>query len=128
MLKKILIAPFAAILIAGTAHAANLQTLTLREPPQPRDQLAAEIVEVSAHRNPGAIIAQDALYGGLAGLAIGGGVALIANDGNWARDLAVGAGVGLLIGGIFGAVDAASYADRHPIGFGNAYHLLNGQF
>ena len=63
------------------------------------------------------MIAQDALYGGIAGLAIGGGVALLTNDGNWARDLAVGAGAGLLIGGIFGAVDAATMVDRaHPVG------------
>jgi len=114
MSRTLLIAPFAALFLAGAASAAPLQTLTLREQPQPKNQLAAEVVEVVGHRAPAAIIAQDALYGGLAGLAIGGGVALISQDGNWGRDLAVGAGVGLLIGGIFGAVDAASLADGRP--------------
>ena len=58
------------------------------------------------------LIVRDALYGGLAGLAIGGGIALLNNGDNWQRDLAIGAGAGLLVGAIFGAVDAAS-ADRY---------------
>ena len=58
------------------------------------------------------MIVRDALYGGLAGLAIGGGIALLNNGDNWQRDLAIGAGAGLLVGAIFGAVDAAS-ADRY---------------
>ena len=120
--------PFAALLLAGTANAGTLQTLTLQERAQTRDQLAAEIVEVQAHRSPVAIIAQDALYGGLAGLAIGAGVALISNDGNWGRDLAIGAGAGLLIGGVYGAVDAAANADRAPVGFNNAHRLMSGNF
>ena len=123
MLKSIFMVPFAALLLAGTANAGTLQTLTLQERAQTRDQLAAEIVEVRAHRSPAAVIAQDALYGGLAGLAIGAGVALISNDGNWGRDLAIGAGAGLLIGGVYGAVDAASNADRAPVGFNNAYRM-----
>jgi hypothetical protein len=123
MLKRIFMVPFAALLLAGTANAGTLQTLTLQERAQTRDQLAAEIVEVRAHRNPAAVIAQDALYGGLAGLAIGAGVALISNDGNWGRDLAIGAGAGLLIGGVYGAVDAASNADRAPVGFNNSYRM-----
>src|SRR2546421_340440 len=60
-------------------------------------------------RNPGD--RTDALYGGLAGLAIGAGVALLEQDHNWGRDLSIGAGAGLLVGAAFGAVDAAS-ADR----------------
>ena len=120
--------PLAALLLAGTANANTLHTLTLRERAQTGDQLAAEIVEVQAHRNPAAVIAQDALYGGLAGLAIGAGVALISNDGNWGRDLAIGAGAGLLVGGVYGAVDAASNADRAPIGFNNGYHAMSGKF
>ncbi|HET7785951.1 MAG TPA: hypothetical protein VFL36_08260 [Myxococcales bacterium] len=128
MLKTVLVAPLAAALCASAAHASPLQTLTLREHAQTRDQLAAEVVEVSGHRSPGATIAQDALYGGIAGLAIGAGVALISNDGNWGRDLAIGAGVGLVAGGIFGALDAASYSDRAPVGFGSSYHLLSQKF
>jgi hypothetical protein len=125
MLKKLFLAPFAAILIAGAANAGTLQTLSLREQPQTKDQLAAEVVEVRTHRSPGAVIAQDALYGGLAGLAIGAGVSLLDGSNNWGRNLAIGAGAGLLIGGIFGAVDAAANADRAPVGFTPAYRLSN---
>jgi hypothetical protein len=110
MLRTLFIAPIAALLLAGAARASPLQTLTLLEHPQSTNQLA-DIFEVRHHRSPAGIIFQDALYGGIAGLAIGGGVALISQDGNWGRDLAMGAGVGLLIGGIFGAVDAASMYD-----------------
>lgn len=127
-MKKLFIAPLAALLMAGAANAGTLRTLTISERQQTKDQLAAEVVEVQTHRSPAAIIAQDALYGGLAGLAIGAGVALISNDGNWGRDLAIGAGVGLLAGGIFGAVDAASAADRAPVGFNNAFHVMSGGF
>ena len=113
MFKKILIAPLAALLVAGAAHATSLQTLTLRNEPQLDEKgLRAEVVEVQSRRTVAAVIATDALYGGIAGLAIGAGVALIEGGNNWARDLSVGAGVGLLVGGIFGALDAASMADR----------------
>jgi hypothetical protein len=106
----------------------SVRTLTVSEQPRTSDQqLADTLVEVHARRSPGAVIATDALYGGLAGLAIGGGVALITSDSNWGRDLALGAGIGLVAGGIYGAVDAASY-DRAPIGFGNSYKLLGRTF
>jgi len=128
MSKKLLVAPFAALLVAGTANAGTLQTLRLAERPQTADQLAAEVVEVQAHRSPGQIIVTDALYGGLAGLAIGAGVALISSDHDWGRDLAIGAGAGLLVGGIYGAIDAAANADRAPTGFGHSYSLMKGGF
>lgn len=128
MLNKLFIAPLAAVLLAGAANASPLQTLRLREQPQTKDQLAAEVIGVETHRSAAALIAQDALYGGIAGLAIGAGVALITDSGNWGRDLAIGAGVGLLAGGIYGAIDAASYSDRKPIGFGDSYHLMSGHF
>jgi hypothetical protein len=128
MLKRLFIVPFTAFLLAGAANAGTLQTLTLRERPQTDDQLAAEVVEVQTHRSPVGIIAQDALYGGLAGLAIGAGVALLQNDGNWGRDLAIGAGAGLLIGAVFGAVDAAANSDRAPTGFGRAYPMTSTKF
>jgi hypothetical protein len=105
-MKKLLIPMFCALL-ATPALAAG----TLDQGDRDRTDAFRAVVEVQTHRNPGAIIASDALYGGLAGLAIGAGVALIENDHNWGRDLAVGAGVGLLVGAAFGAVDAAS-ADR----------------
>ncbi len=126
-MKKLFLAPFAAFLVAGAAHADTLQTLTLTERAQTKDQMAAEVVEVQAHRSPAAVIATDAVYGGLAGLAVGAGVALI-SGGDWGRDLALGAGIGLLAGGVYGAVDAASMADRAPVGFGSAYHVMSGRF
>lgn len=126
-MKKLLIAPLAALLTAFAANASELQTLRLREQQNSQNQLDA-IIEVSGHRSPGAVILNDALYGGVAGLAIGGAVALISQDGNWGRDLAVGAGIGLLVGGIFGAVDAASYDRAMPPGFNGAYHLMGARF
>ena len=128
MLRKLFIAPFAALLMAGAANAGTLQTLTLRERAQSKDQLAAEVVEVQTRRSAAAVIAQDALYGGIAGLAIGAGVALLNGGDNWGRDLAIGAGAGLLIGGVFGAIDAAANADRAPIGFNNSYRLMSEKF
>ena len=116
-MKKLLLAPFAALLLAGTANAAPIQTLTLNQDSQLSEKgLQAEIVEVQGTRNVAATIAVDALYGGIAGLAIGAGVALLEGSNNWGRDLSVGAGAGILIGGIFGAVDAASMTDRaYPV-------------
>jgi hypothetical protein len=104
------------LLLAGAAHAAPaLKTLTLQRTTDPRDRGLQDLFGPS-HRSAAAVIATDALYGGIAGLAIGAGVALLNNDfsngGNWGRDLAIGAGAGLIIGGIFGAVDAASSSDR----------------
>jgi outer membrane lipoprotein SlyB len=128
MLKRFLIAPFAALLLAGAANADTLQTLTLRERAQSKDQLAAEVVEVQTHRSAASVIAQDALYGGLVGLAIGGAVALLNGGDNWGRDLAIGAGAGLLIGGVFGAVDAAANADRAPVRLNNSYRVMSGSF
>jgi hypothetical protein len=127
-MRKLFIAPFAALLMAGAANAGTLQTLTLRERAQSKDQLAAEVVEVQTRRSAAAVIAQDALYGGIAGLAIGAGVALLNGGDNWGRDLAIGAGAGLLIGGVFGAIDAAANADRAPTGFHDSYRLMSGHF
>jgi hypothetical protein len=138
-MKKMLLAPlFAALLLAGTANAGEIRTLTLQNSMQPGgDQgLRAEVVEVSGRRAPVAVIATDALYGGVAGLAIGGGVALLNSGNDWQRDLAIGAGAGLLIGAVFGAVDAASSADRYspPMtenrdrGFSSSVSPFSGKF
>ena len=105
-MKKLLLPTFCALL--ATPALAN----GTRDGRDGTDAFRAEVVEVQTHRNPAAVIATDALYGGIAGLAIGAGVALIENDHNWERDLSVGAGAGLLIGAAFGAIDAASM-DRH---------------
>ena len=138
-MKKMLLAPlFAILLLAGAANAGELQTLTLQNTMQTTgDQgLRAEVVEVTGRRAPIAIIATDAIYGGIAGLAIGGGVALLNSGNDWQRDLAIGAGAGLLIGAVFGAVDAASSADRYspPMtenrdrGFSASVSPMSGKF
>jgi len=135
-MKKLLFAPFAALFLAFSANAAPIQTLTLHEPQVATDKgLQDGFIEVNTHRSVASVIATDALYGGIAGLAIGGGVALLSQDSNWGRDLAIGAGAGLIIGGIFGAVDAASYADRgspgsgyHDVGFSRGVSPLGGKF
>lgn len=134
-MKKLFFAPVAALLVAFSANAAGISTLSLHEQPQTKEDGFRQLVEVQTHRSAASVIATDALYGGLAGLAIGGGVALLNNDGNWGRDLAIGAGAGLIIGGIFGAVDAAASADRaYPIadkretGFNSAVSPLSGKF
>ena len=110
-MKKLLLAPFLAALAAAPARAGSGVSGAELTPVRQADAFQ-DIVEVQTTRNPGAVIVRDALYGGLAGLLIGGGVALLNNGDNWGRDLAIGAGAGLLVGAIFGAVDAAS-ADRY---------------
>ena len=134
-MKKLLFAPIAALFLAFSANAAPIQTLTLQQPQTVDKGLRAEVIEFQTHRSAGAVIAQDALYGGLAGLAIGGGVALLSNDGNWGRDLAIGAGAGLIIGGIFGAVDVATMRDRaypvgemRDVGFSHGVSPVSGKF
>jgi hypothetical protein len=116
-MKKLLLAPLAALLFAFSANASPIRTLTLQQSQAADKGLRADILEVHGNRSAVSIIATDALYGGIAGLAIGAGVALLSNDGNWGRDLAIGAGAGLIVGGIFGAVDAATMVDRaYPVG------------
>jgi len=72
-------------------------------------------------RSAVAIIATDALYGGVAGGVIGGGVTLIDQGDHWARNLMLGAGIGILAGAGYGIYEAAtqppprrSYADHDP--------------
>src|SRR5262249_44642123 len=134
-MKMLLFAPFAALLVAFSANAAPIQSLTLNERQQTEEEGFRQLFGVQTHRNPANIILTDAVYGGLVGLAIGAGVALVNNDGNWGRDLAIGAGAGLLIGAVFGAVDATVSADRaYPIGeglgrgFNRAASPLGGKF
>ena len=129
-MKKLLLVPVAALLMSSfSANAQSIKTLTITEHQRTSDQqLSDSLIEVRGRRSPGAVIAVDALYGGLAGLAIGAGVALISNDGNWGRDLAVGAGVGLIAGGVYGAIDASTYRDRAPTGFNGGTFKMGGNF
>ena len=111
-MKKLLFGSLLAALVAAPAWAGTGTRVTELAPVQQSDAFR-EVVEVQATRNPAAVIARDALYGGIAGLAVGGGIALLNSGDNWGRDLMIGAGAGLLVGAIFGAVDAASAADRY---------------
>src|SRR6267378_1693486 len=66
---------------------------------------------------------RDAIGGAVLGAAVGGGVAAYrryvsseSSWGNWQRDVAIGAGIGLAAGLILGAVDASSNADKRFYG------------
>jgi hypothetical protein len=64
----------------------------------------AQVAPAGSDSGTGTIFA-SALYGGLAGAVIGAGVGLIEN-GNYGRDIAIGAGAGILIGAALGAANA----------------------
>ena len=134
MLKATILASAVALCLAQPARAANgVERNTVVTEANPA--FHAEVVEVQSRRSTGSIIVGDAIGGMVAGAAVGGGVALYnryVSDGkdwgNWQRDLAVGAGIGLAAGLIFGVVDAASgpsndrvvtqpVADQHQSGF-----------
>ena len=111
-----------ALSLAAPAHAAGRDSSVV---PPSRSALAQEVAVVESRPSAGGIIARDAIGGAIAGAAVGGGVAVyrryIENGsngtwGNWQRDLALGAGIGLAVGLVLGAVDAASNADRRFTG------------
>ena len=84
-------------------------TVTTQQNPYPPAPSSVTSVEtVPTGRSAVAIVATDALYGGLAGVAIGGGVTLIDQGDHWQRDLMVGAGIGILAGAAFGIFEAAT--------------------
>lgn len=62
-------------------------------------------------RTTAVIVATDALYGGIAGLLVGGGITLVNQGSNWQRNLMIGAGVGILAGAAFGVYEAATQSD-----------------
>ncbi len=106
--------------LAAPASAAGRDASVV--PPSPSHSgLQQEVATVESRPSAGSIIVRDAIGGAVLGAAVGGGVAIyrryIENGsngqwGNWQRDLALGAGIGLAAGLILGAVDAASNADR----------------
>jgi hypothetical protein len=61
-------------------------------------------------RNPMAMVATGAAYGGVAGLLVGVGVALVNQWDHWERDTMIGAGAGLIVGAGVGAVQATMEA------------------
>jgi hypothetical protein len=78
-------------------------------------QTTPPVVEREAERRSSLeIVAIDAAYGGLAGLLVGGGVALIANNDNWSRDLMIGGGAGILVGAAVGGIHAYNVANDRP--------------
>lgn len=86
-------------------------------PPPPRTSVrvdgdATGVETVPSGRSAVAIVATDALYGGVAGALIGGGVTLIDQGNNWQRNLMVGAGIGVLAGAAFGVYEAATQQPR----------------
>jgi hypothetical protein len=55
-----------------------------------------------------------ALYGGLAGAAVGAAVGLI-EGGNYGRDIAIGGGIGILVGAVLGATNAFGARSAYPV-------------
>jgi hypothetical protein len=83
---------------------------TVVNPPPPSTTVVtpSREEEERPRRSPMAIVALDALYGGLAGLLVGGGVALINEGDDWEEALMIGAGAGILVGTAVGVVHAYS--------------------
>jgi hypothetical protein len=106
-----------------------------------RVRASDESVGIETHhdtRTDIAIVATDALYGGIAGTLVGGGIALINQGNNWGRDLMIGAGIGILVGAGYGVYEATTRentvvrhaaADRDP-GSSSATNLslVTGRF
>ncbi|HYZ88197.1 MAG TPA: hypothetical protein VE620_02770 [Myxococcales bacterium] len=126
MLKGTLVALIAVLALALPARAAEREAGNASLlPPSPvtSTSFAQEVTTVESKPSAGGIIARDAIGGAVAGAAVAGGVILwrryVESNGtwgNWQRDLALGAGIGLAVGLVFGAVDAASNADRRFTG------------
>ncbi|MFL5263038.1 MAG: hypothetical protein ACJ79L_11625 [Anaeromyxobacteraceae bacterium] len=105
MTRKSLVAVLLAALTgapaAARADAAPPPDLSLTD-----GDLAAPLAQIAGTSDSGTgTIFTSALYGGLAGALVGGAVGLIEN-GNYGRDIAIGAGAGVLIGAALGAANA----------------------
>src|SRR3989442_9823772 len=104
-------------------------------PPPPRttvrsDEDVGGVTTVPSGRSAVAIIATDALYGGVGGALIGAGITLIDQGNNWARNLMLGGGIGVLVGAGYGGVEAATeppprraVAERNPAASDNGFAL-----
>ena len=118
MLKATILASAVALCLAQPARATNGVERNVQVTEASNPAFHADVVEVQSRRSTGSIILGDAVGGLVIGAAVGGGVALynryVSSDkdwGNWQRDLAIGAGIGLAAGLIFGVVDASSNSD-----------------
>jgi hypothetical protein len=85
-------------------------------PAYPPDEV---VVERRPRPNPLGTVATDAAFGGVAGLLVGVGVALVDQGNDWGRDVTVGAGAGVLVGAAVGVVeatlDARDYRERERV-------------
>ena len=119
MLKTTVLAAALALCLALPANASAIDLTTHRA----TSTMPDTVVGVTADRpNPVGTIVTDAIGGAVLGGAIGGGVALYnrygtnngnGDFGNWQRDILVGAGIGLGVGLIVGGVTVASQAADH---------------
>jgi hypothetical protein len=80
---------------------------TALAPPPPAFRQDEVVVDRRSTRSPMVTIATDAAAGGLAGLLVGFGVALVDEFDDWDRNLMVGAGIGVLVGAAVGVAHAA---------------------
>jgi hypothetical protein len=122
MLKGTLVALTAVLALALPARAEPREAgsaSVVPTSPSAERSFAQQVATVETRPSTAGIIARDAIGGALAGATVAGGVILWRRYvetngtwGNWERDLALGAGIGLAVGLVFGAVDAASNADR----------------
>jgi predicted lipid-binding transport protein (Tim44 family) len=95
--------------LADTAQQEASPAVDLQAPPP----ATAPLYQVAAPDQAGTgRIFTSALYGGLAGALVGGAVALI-EGGNYGRDIAIGAGVGILVGAALGAANV--FGDARPL-------------
>src|SRR2546430_9154557 len=114
---RIAIALLAVLLLSSPAFAQRPLSLRLEE-----QRPYAIDISGSYGVSPTVIIFRDAMFGGLLGLAGGAVVGFAADSDHVARDCAIGAGVGLLLGAAFRAYDAESgppisgHADRVGLG------------
>jgi hypothetical protein len=90
----------------GSTQQPPSSTTVVTPPPAGADADVDVVVE-REERNPMATVAMDAAYGGIAGLLVGVGVALVNEWDNWDRDIMIGAGSGLIIGAAVGVAHAA---------------------
>jgi len=102
-------------------------------PPPPRTTVRSDddvggVTTAPSGRSAVAIIATDALYGGVAGAVIGAGITLIDNGNNWARNLMLGTGIGILAGAGYGVFESATQpAPRRAVADANpASSNVNG--
>jgi hypothetical protein len=72
------------------------------------DDEVTTVTTAPSGRSAAAIIATDALYGGVAGALVGAGITLIDNGHNWARNLMLAGGIGILAGAGYGVYEAAT--------------------